>query len=469
MIISIITILGLVFRLILANQSFWLDEGASIEIASRPFLNLISSMVYDFHPPLYYLLLKAWLPLSGHTEWLIRLPNILIGVVTIPVVYLLTKEISGKTKGFFLYLPALLLAINPFHIYYSQELRMYGSNTLLTALSWLFLLRLRKESGNKNGLFFTLVTVLNLYTFYGAFFNLFSQLLFTVWDKNNSKKIYLWVATSILFFLPWLPVLNSQLKNGGYLTSVLPGWSALSGTLTLKDLFLIPTKFLLGRINLAPKILYAAVSGASFILLLIALFFASKNKKTTCLWFYLLVPLFLAVIISLKTPVLGYWRYTSLLPALLILISFGLEILPKFWGKLGSAHFIILFMICNIIFWSNPTFRREDWRGLANFVSTGKSLIVLNYPAVFAPLKFYLPKADYYFSETSLGQERTDLNQSFSIQSNGKDTVYLLDYLSDLTDPQRTTLAFLKSTSYRLTSEKVFNGLGRVSVFQRVK
>ena len=187
------------------------------------------------------------------------------------------------------------------------------------------------------------------------------------------------------------------------------------------------------------------------------------------LWFYLLVPLFLAVIISLKTPVLGYWRYTSLLPALLILISLGLETLPKFWGKLGSAHFIILFMICNIIFWLNPTFQREDWRGLANFVSTGKSLIVLNYPAVFAPLKFYLPQADYYFSEISLGRERTDLSQSFSVPASGKDTVYLLDYLSDLTDPQRKTLAYLKSTSFKLTSEKVFNGLGKVSVFQRVK
>ena len=469
MIILFITILGFILRLILANQSFWLDEGASVEIASRSLSNLMSGMVSDFHPPLYYLLLKAWLPLAGHTEWLIRLPNILIGVVTIPVVYLLTKEITGKTKGFFLFLPALLLAINPFHIYYSQELRMYGLNTLLTALSWLFLLRLRKESGNKSGLLFTLVTVLNLYTFYGAFFNLFGQLLFTFGDKNNSKKIYLWIATSILFFLPWTPVLISQLRNGGYLTSALPGWSALSGTLTLKDLFLIPTKFLLGRINLTPKILYVFVTGMSFVLLLISLFFAFKNKKTASLWFYLLIPLILAVAISLKTPVLGYWRYTSLLPALLMLLSFGLEALPKIWGKAVSAYFLILFIICNLIFWSHPSFQREDWRGLANFINTDKSLIVLNYPAVFAPLKFYLPQADYYFSETSLGRERTDLSQSFSVPANGKNTVYLLDYLSDLTDPQRKTLAFLKSTSFKLTSEKVFNGLGKVSVFQRVK
>lgn len=469
MIISLITLLGLILRLILANQSFWLDEGASLEIAGRPLFKLISGMASDFHPPLYYLLLKLWLPFAGHSEWLIRLPNILIGVATIPAVYFLTKEIFGKYKSLFVYLPALLLALNPFHIYYSQELRMYGLNTLLTVLSWVYLIRTTKEPKKNNYIIFTIITILNLYTFYGAFFNLVGQVLFIIKNKKQVPETILCIFTSLLFFLPWLPVLMEQFKAGGYLTTALPGWSALSGTLTLKDLFLIPTKFMFGRINITPKILYFAVSGVSFILLTVTLLLSWKNKKTLLVWFYFLTPIILAIIISLKTPILGYWRYTSILPALMILITIGLEQLPTKIRTLGTLHFILLFTICNFIFWFNPLFQREDWRDLAKFIGTDNSLIVLNFPAVFAPLKFYLPNSDYYFGQTSLGRERTDLQQSFANPSENKNTIYLLDYLSDLTDPNRQTLAFLKSTQYKLTSERVFNGLGKVSVFERLK
>ena len=66
--VIIMTIVGFFLRLILANQSFWLDEGASIEIASTPLINFVAKMAGDFHPPLFYLLLKSWLPIAGHSE-----------------------------------------------------------------------------------------------------------------------------------------------------------------------------------------------------------------------------------------------------------------------------------------------------------------------------------------------------------------------------------------------------------------
>ena len=36
---------------------------------------------------------------------------------------------------------ALFLALNPFHIYYTQELRMYNFSTFFVLLSWLALLK----------------------------------------------------------------------------------------------------------------------------------------------------------------------------------------------------------------------------------------------------------------------------------------------------------------------------------------
>lgn len=73
--IYLITFLGLILRLILSNQSFWLDEGASIMAARVPLAQFFTYIKADFQPPVYYLFLKLWLPLAGNSEWLIRLPE----------------------------------------------------------------------------------------------------------------------------------------------------------------------------------------------------------------------------------------------------------------------------------------------------------------------------------------------------------------------------------------------------------
>ncbi|EKD52964.1 MAG: hypothetical protein ACD_61C00186G0001, partial [uncultured bacterium] len=84
MTILLITILGLVLRLILSGQSFWLDEGASLMFAKLSLPQLVDAIKTDFHPPIFYSLLHFWLPLAGRTEWLIRLPFIIIATAAVP-------------------------------------------------------------------------------------------------------------------------------------------------------------------------------------------------------------------------------------------------------------------------------------------------------------------------------------------------------------------------------------------------
>ena len=468
MTILFITLFGFILRLLSINQSFWLDEGASIEIASRPFLQLISSSASDFHPPLFYVLLKYWLPYSFQSEWLIRLPFVIISTLAIYLTYLLSLEIfTFKDKRLYI-IPALLLALNPFHIYYSQELRMYGLNTTLTLFTWLFLLRSSKKNNSSNLIWFTLFTTLNLYIFYGSFFNLLAQFIYILLQKKNRLPLILSLVTSIFLFLPWLPILFSQLEAGNYLTTALPGWSAVSGRLTFKDLLLIPTKFLIGRISFTPKILYAAITVIS-ICLATYLLVKSALKKYLSLWLYFAVPLICAIIIGLKTPVLGYWRYVSLVPAFILLLVVGVSQLSLFKQKISLGYFLLLFVICNIIFWRTPSFQRENWKELTTFLNTPNSLIVFNFTGRFAPLNYYLPHANYYPSQKALGQLRPDLAADLATAIKGKDTIYYLDYLSDLTDPSRTTLVTLKNLAVIEVSEKSFIGLGKVVVFKSVK
>src|SRR3989339_15037 len=456
-----VTILGFFLRLIGAGQSFWLDEGASIEIASTPLSNLLAKMTTDFHPPLFYLLLKSWLPLAGKSEWLIRMPFIILASLTIPALFFFLKEALGNRKQTIATLAALFLAISPFHIYYSQELRMYALNALLTTLSWLALLRFQNKGGKKNFLLYIFFSTLNLYTFYGAFFNLAAQGAFLVYKKKKAVSLFLALLISVLLFLPWVRILLRQLETGDVLQS-LPGWSYLSGSLTLKSLLLIPLKLYFGRITFLPKTIYFFLAGlASIFFIALGALGAIREKLSRPLVYWALFPLAFATLLSLKTPILGYWRYLFLLPALLSLSAIGIARFPPLVRKMFIITGLTLSTISIFVYHLVLSNQREDWRGLARFISKPQSLVVMNFPTVFAPLKFYAPDQDYFLTQDSLGHVRPDLIGAFQTASIGKIRVYHIDYLSDITDPSRSVLSSL-SDDYWKVKETNFNNLGTV-------
>ena len=469
MIIALITILALAFRLILANQSLWLDEGASWVLSSLSPQALLSASAGDFHPPLYYLLLHYWLPLVGNREWLMRLPGILIGTATVPALYsLLTQLQTKKSKSKFTlaHLAALLLAINPLHLYYSQELRMYSLSALLSVFAWKFFLSWLKKPQRKKAFLFILTTLLNLFTFYGTFFNLAAQWLYLLFNQRRRLKSFFINNLFLLIgFLPWLPTFWTQLQNGGYIKDNLPGWASLSGDFSLKSFLLLPTKFTLGRISLSPQNIYYAAIFLIVLYLGLLFFLALKTKSSRPFFYWLLIPLFLAAVLSLKTPMLGYWRYIFLLPAFTTLIAFGLASLPRHTRHFNIAFVIIVFLVSNFYFWTQPRFHREDWRSAADLVKQSESLVIFNFPGAFAPFKFYLPDQPYFSTQETLGHLR-DLDESLPVAIYDYDRILVFDYLSDLTDPQRQTLVWLDQAGLELVDIHSFNQLGFVYEYQ---
>lgn len=460
MFLGLITLFGLVLRLVSSNQSIWLDEGASLMFAKLPLTDLFTAIKTDFHPPLFYVLLHFWQPYAGQTEWLVRLPFILIATLTIPAVYYLCREIFG-VKSHVPWISALLLALNPLHIYYSQEIRMYSLATLLVVVSWLMLI--------KKKIYLTaFVNLLSLFTFYGCVFNFVSQLIYLIITrpKDFKKKILIVFTPSILLFLAWSPIFLVQLENGQYLKEILPKWSILSGSLTIKSLLLIPLKFILGRISFEPQPLYYLAGGLLTVLFLIIIIGTIKIKKTTPIWMALLTPLVLGIIISLKTPVLGYWRFLYILPFFLTLLAVGIESMPKiiFYATLFWACGVFIFS--NIYFWTNIRFQREDWRGLSNFVSSQNALLVLPYPDIFAPLHFYNPQVTYLTAQDTLGENSLDLSRQ--INASDKNKIFVMDYLADLTDPNRQVLKTVRAIGLKEIKVYNFNNLGQLYEFQRL-
>jgi hypothetical protein len=143
--VIIITLIGGFLRvLLLGTKGMWLDETFSVWLANQSVADMLQWIVkIDQHPPLYYLLLHYWIAHYGDTPYYARLLSALFGTVTIPIIYLIGKRMSGVVMGL---AAAVILAFSLFNIYFAQETRMYTCLTFNAAVAIYALVRLLTDS-----------------------------------------------------------------------------------------------------------------------------------------------------------------------------------------------------------------------------------------------------------------------------------------------------------------------------------
>src|SRR3989339_530665 len=85
-----------VIRLIALNQSLWLDEAVTANVVKNfNFLQIINKFSpTDFHPPLYYLMMKLWTNLFGYSEVALRFPSIIFSLLTGLFTYKIAKLLN---------------------------------------------------------------------------------------------------------------------------------------------------------------------------------------------------------------------------------------------------------------------------------------------------------------------------------------------------------------------------------------
>ncbi|HIC92785.1 MAG TPA: hypothetical protein EYP09_00845, partial [Anaerolineae bacterium] len=226
-------------------QSLWADEGNSVRLAERSLSLITQGAAHDIHPPLYYYLLHFWMRAFGHSEFAVRSLSALVGMALVWLTYLLGRQLFDRTTGL---VAALLAALSPFQIYYSQETRMYILAALLGALSVYFFGKLvnwelaDRESADQrpsiplskssiyqfanyqstNLLLFILFTALGLYTHYSfpivmAAENLVYGLWLALsWRRRFWARLARWMALQLAvvgLYLPWLPIAYRQLRG----------------------------------------------------------------------------------------------------------------------------------------------------------------------------------------------------------------------------------------------------------------
>jgi hypothetical protein len=124
----------------LGDQNVWWDEGLAIWAVRKSFWGTTLWTAADVHPPLYFHQLWAWVRLAGESEFAARFISAAWGLLTVAIVYPLGVRLGGRRVGL---LAALFLAVARFHIWWSQEMRMYilaalaATLTLYLAVRWL--------------------------------------------------------------------------------------------------------------------------------------------------------------------------------------------------------------------------------------------------------------------------------------------------------------------------------------------
>jgi mannosyltransferase len=138
--VLVLTVVAGVLRAFtLGSNSLWVDEYATLKIVSLPLPDILRAAAeVNFCPPLYFWAVHGVVSAIGVSEASLRLVSLLAGTLTIPIVWLLTRELTGSRSASVL--AAALLALNPLHIWYSQEARAYAFLVCLGAGALLFLL-----------------------------------------------------------------------------------------------------------------------------------------------------------------------------------------------------------------------------------------------------------------------------------------------------------------------------------------
>jgi hypothetical protein len=128
-----ISLLGLVLRLIAVDSDLWLDELSPIlDYRHASVWQVFISYISSNNHLLYTVLEKLLVLLFGEREWALRLPAVIFGTATIPVLYWVGRKLMPRYASLG---AALLLAVSYHHILFSQNARGYTAYVLFSLLS----------------------------------------------------------------------------------------------------------------------------------------------------------------------------------------------------------------------------------------------------------------------------------------------------------------------------------------------
>ena len=427
-ILMILIFIGTILRFYKIDfQSPWIDEIFTLANTGK---EKSFKEIYFFlkendpHPPLYYYIIHIVNLFFDNTSLVARAVSAVFGVAGLFAIYYLAQELFNKKVGI---IAVALLSINYFHIYYSQEARMYSMLFLTTTLSFYFLIKLIKKPTIKSVILHAIFALLMIYSHFFALFTLFSQyiilLLFIVKPFNiERKKMLIYsIMSGIITGILYIPSFNIFLENTKRTSTWIP--------LPTVDVYTQIFKEFFGQSEVVVFFVLIIFMYYLFILF-------NKNSKINLeinpneekqifsflvLFIWIIITLILPLISSfVKLPMLISRYFINILPAIILLIAIGLYYIKNNIVKLSILSIFLVFSLTDIIivksYYSNVG--KAQFREATNFIIKNNK----NKEKVVTSLGLYM---SYFLNNGNNNYDVIDKSLDIYISEIQQDTIHL--------------------------------------------
>ncbi len=355
----------------LGGQSLWRDEVDAIRFSNWPLTQLLTGLFQTGHNgPLFFLLLRPWRAVTNNSEFALRYPAALLGVLALPLGYILARQLGfSRWVGLLL---TLLLGTSPYLVWYGQEAKMYTMLLILVTLAFIAYLKALQGAPLPRPFprhrpaawwfIFTIATTLSFYTHILAPLMLPVYFLVGLLHRPALRRHWRgWLISMTCLTLPYLPLVLWQLPL------LLKGFQSGHPFYPLqKEIFLLLQLYSSGLIRFAgtyPLIL-------TVFLLLAALFMApvpSRPRLILAIW--LLLPPLLVYLISLRVAVFEDRYLIYLTPPFYLLLALGLTAVARYARFLAPLCLALLLVVNLTGLWqqqSQPL--KADFRALSHYL-----------------------------------------------------------------------------------------------------
>jgi hypothetical protein len=375
----------------LGAQGFWIDEIFSY-VATHPHepYTFIDYVKNDLHGVLYHTVVYAWSFLGDSEAWL-RLPSVVAGTLAVYLTYRLGRSLYDPRLGV---MAAFALALNPIHIYYSQELRNYSFLLVFVLLSFLGYVAAVRTARYRSFTGHGLATGGGILCNFSSLFALAAQALTALFTGKLLRRKWIggWAVSLLLILLlgGFWGLRQARLLKWERLDDVetAPVEEKLRGETTFTPWAFPYTFYVFSVGNYVgpsleelhqdphPSTVFRHAATVVPVILVFGILVVAglvelwrRGKHRTLLLLGIVVPLLFTAFIARQNVKVFNPRYALVgLPLYVLVLALGLE---RLRGKLrvGTGFLALaatLFALGNYYF--NPRYGREDVRGAAELV-----------------------------------------------------------------------------------------------------
>jgi mannosyltransferase len=386
-----LTVIGAAVRFAtISSQSYWLDEAQAAHEVSLSFGQMLSAWSSsEWNPPLYLLLAWPWAHVFGSGEAGLRSLSAILGIALIPVLYACGSELVSRRAGL---VAALLVAMSPFMVWYSQEAREYMLLTLLSAGSLLFYARAWRTRSRRDLIWWGVVSALALLTQYFAGFLVLGEGLVLIWRLRSRWSVIVLTLQAVVL-APFVPHVLPQLRTPATFITDQP---------LLLRLKQVPVTFALNTLYKGPLVEWGLIGAGVAATVVIGLLLVGAEDRELKGVALAAIPAATVLLIPLLAALAGHDDYLArgLLPAWPPLaVVFAAACTARrapVAGATLTAVLLGLFVWSGIRIDTDQVFQRSNWRGVAATVGPRwaglDSRAIVAFPGDFAtgPLSLYL-------------------------------------------------------------------------------